>query len=237
MVKKNFLIIIPARAGSKSIKNKNILKFNKKPLISWTINQALKIKSARVVVSTDSKKIKKIAEEYGAEVPYLRKSNLSNDTIGIEPVLIDMVNHLKHSENYQPDAVILLMPTSPFRKINDIFRAIKLFKKNLYTSIVSVSKAIANQNPHWMLKEYKGNTLLSTGENLNKIKPRRQDLPEIFIRNDFVYIIKTQNLYNKTPGLYGKKVKLLKINEDRYDVDINSKKDWKIAEYIFKLEN
>ena len=137
MVKKIFLIIIPARAGSKSIKNKNILKFNKKPLISWTINQALKIKSARVVVSTDSKKIKKIAEEYGAEVPYLRKSNLSNDTIGIEPVLIDMVNHLKHSENYQPAAVILLMPTSPFRKVNDIFRAIKLFKKNLYTSIVS----------------------------------------------------------------------------------------------------
>ena len=236
-MKKKFLIIIPARGGSKSIKNKNILKFNNKPLISWTINQALKVKSAKVVVTTDSKKIKKISENIGAEVPYLRSSYLSNDKIGIEPVIIDMIDYLKITENYLPDAVILLMPTSPFRKINDITRAIKIFNTNLYTSVVSVSKAIANNNPYWMLKEHNGKVSLSTGQSLNKIKSRRQDLPDIYIRNDFVYVIKTQNLYDKKPNLYGNKIKLMKISDDRYDVDINTKKDWKIAEYIFKLEN
>ena len=236
-MKKKFLIIIPARGGSKSIKNKNILKFNNKPLISWTINQALKVKSAKVVVTTDSKKIKKISENIGAEVPYLRSSYLSNDKIGIEPVIIDMIDYLKITENYLPDAVILLMPTSPFRKINDITRAIKIFNTNLYTSVVSVSKAIANNNPYWMLKEHNGKVSLSTGQSLNKIKSRRQDLPDIYIRNDFVYVIKTQNLYDKKPNLYGNKIKLMKISDDRYDVDINTKKDWKIAEHIFKLEN
>ena len=236
-MKKKFLIIIAARGGSKSIKNKNILKFNNKPLISWTINQALKVKSAKVVVTTDSKKIKKISENIGAEVPYLRSSYLSNDKIGIEPVIIDMIDYLKITENYLPDAVILLMPTSPFRKINDITRAIKIFNTNLYTSVVSVSKAIANNNPYWMLKEHNGKVSLSTGQSLNKIKSRRQDLPDIYIRNDFVYVIKTQNLYDKKPNLYGNKIKLMKISDDRYDVDINTKKDWKIAEHIFKLEN
>ena len=88
-----------------------------------------------------------------------------------------------------------------------------------------------------MLKEHNGKVSLSTGQSLNKIKSRRQDLPDIYIRNDFVYVIKTQNLYDKKPNLYGNKIKLMKISDDRYDVDINTKKDWKIAEYIFKLEN
>ena len=85
------LAIIPARSGSKSIKNKNIKLFNGKPLIAWTIELALESNFDRVIVTTDSDKIADIAIKYGAEVPFLRGENLASDNIAIEPVMIDVL--------------------------------------------------------------------------------------------------------------------------------------------------
>ena len=84
----NSLAVIPARAGSKSVKNKNLRIFHNKPLIAWTIEQAIASKVSRVVVTTNSEEIRDVAIEYGAEVPYLRSEELSNDTMAIEPVII-----------------------------------------------------------------------------------------------------------------------------------------------------
>jgi CMP-N,N'-diacetyllegionaminic acid synthase len=234
MKKKNILAVIPARKGSKSIKNKNIKNFAGQPLIAWTIDQALNSKASRVIVSTDSLEIKKISEDYGAEVPFLRKKSLSNDHVSIEPVIRDVLFFLKQNNDYVPDAVILLMPTSPFRKIEDINKAILEFKKNDCTSVISVTKAEANQNPYWMLKIKNKKVILATGENLSKIRGRRQDLPDIFIRNDFVYIFHPNNLFRGNKGLYGSNPKLMVISSSRDDIDINTEKDWKIAEYLFK---
>ena len=89
-INSNSLAIIPARGGSKSIKNKNVKLFDGKPLIAWTIEQAIASNVTRVVVTTDCKNIREIAIKYGAEVPYLRSAKLSGDTIGIEPVIIDV---------------------------------------------------------------------------------------------------------------------------------------------------
>jgi len=101
------------------------------------------------------------------------------------------------------------------------------------TSVVSVVKAEANINPHWMLVEGQNGVELLNGEALTDIKDRRQDLPDVYIRNDFVYVLNPNNLFEAKPNLYGDKVQLLKISEHRYDIDINTEKDWSVAEAIF----
>ena len=228
------LAIIPARAGSKSIKNKNIRLFNNKPLIAWTIEQALSSNISRVIVTTDSKEIANIALSYGAEVPFLRSDELATDDMGIESVLIDVLDYLKDKELYNPECLALLMPTSPFREVSDINMALSIFTNERVSSVVSVTPAIANNNPHWMLKESNsGEVRLFNNKSLSEIKTRRQELPNVFIRNDFVYALDPENLYTDQPGLYGKNAKLMKVSEDRLDIDINTQLDWDIAEVLF----
>ncbi len=230
------LAIIPARSGSKSIKNKNIKLFNGKPLIAWTIELALESNFDRVIVTTDSDKIADIAIKYGAEVPFLRGENLASDNIAIEPVMIDVLDYLKKSEGYCPYCVGLLLPTSPFRVISDINDAIKIYNMKKPTSVVSVSPATAGNNPYWMLKKNElGKATMINGDDLSKFPSRRQDLPKCFIKNDFIFAINPENLYSKVPNLYGDRVELLVIPEERLEVDINNNKDWMIAEQLFQF--
>jgi len=229
--------IIPARSGSESVHNKNIRSFHGKPLIAWTIECALASNLDRVIVSTNDEEIKAIAENYGAEVPFIRPDNLSDSYSGIEPVLKHSYEYLKEVEKYEADILVMLLPTSPFRHVKDVNIAIKMYINNEVTSVVSVIKAEANVNPHWMLVENGKDIRLFNGKSLSNIQERRQDLPEAFIRNDFVYVLNPKNLYETKPNLYGDNVNLFKISEHRYDIDINTEKDFAIAEAIFgKLE-
>jgi CMP-N,N'-diacetyllegionaminic acid synthase len=229
--------IIPARSGSQSVHNKNIRAFHGKPLIAWTIECALASNLDRVIVSTNDDGIKDIALKYGAEVPFIRPDDLSDSFSGIEPVLRHTYEYLKEAEQYEADILVMLLPTSPFRHVNDVNMAIQMYINNEVTSVVSVIKAEANINPHWMLVENGKDIQLFNGNTLKNIQDRRQDLPEAFIRNDFVYVLTPKNLYELKPNLYGDSVKLFKISENRYDIDINTEKDFLIAEAIFdKLE-
>jgi CMP-N,N'-diacetyllegionaminic acid synthase len=229
------LSIIPARGGSKSIPLKNLRMFNGKPLLSWTILDANKSNVNRVIVSTDSVEIADIARQYGAEVPFIRPKNISKDTDGIEIALVHALNFLKENEGYCPDYVALLVPTAPFRKVMDINDAISLGERKMPDSVVSVSRAIANHNPHWMLvKDEAGVVTQFTGGLLRDMYVRRQDIPEVYIRNDFIFLIRPKNLYEEKPSIYGDNVEFIIAKDDRYDVDINSEKDWKIAELLFR---
>jgi len=227
------LAIIPARGGSKSIPLKNIKKFCGKPLLAWSILAALKSGVCRVIVSTDNKQMAQIAKRYGAEVPFIRPAELATDTTPAEPVLFHAINYLKEKENYHPDAVILLQPTSPLRQPWHIQEAVMMFKNKRADSVVSVCEAIANQNPHWMLKKNNGKVTLFTGESIKKIKSRRQLLPVCYYRNDIVYVFKPENLKQNPPNLYGDKIELYTMDQ-RYDSDINTVDDWLGAEIKFK---
>lgn len=229
----NIVGIIPARSGSQSIKNKNTRGFHGKPLISWTIECALESNLDRVIVSTDNQEIRDIALSCGAEAPFLRPTEFSDNHCGIEPVLKHTYEYLTNVEHYQVDAIVMLLPTSPFRQVKDINNALEIYKKNEVTSVVSVVKAEANINPHWMLIEGQNGVELFNGEALINIKDRRQDLPDVYVRNDFIYVLNPNNLFEAKPNLYGDKVQLLKIPEHRYDIDINTEKDWSVAEAIF----
>jgi CMP-N,N'-diacetyllegionaminic acid synthase len=225
--------IIPARAGSEGIQNKNIRSFHGKPLIAWTIECALASSLDRVIVSTNDDEIKDIAEKYGAEVPFMRPDDLSDSYSRIEPVLRHTYEYLKEEEQYEADILVMLLPTSPFRHVEDVNMAIQMYIDSEVTSVASVIKAEANMNPHWMLVENGDDVELFNGKQLRNIKDRRQDLPDVYIRNDFVYVLNPNNLYASKPTLYGDKLTLYKISEHRYDIDINSEKDLSIAEAIF----
>ena len=227
------VIIIPARKGSKSIKNKNMKILWGKPLIYWTIKLALKSKLGIVCVSTDSTKIRKFSLTLGAQVPFLRPKQIAEDNSSTESVIEHALNFYK-KKNIFFQNFILLQPTAPLRNISDIINAWKLFIKKKASSVVSVHEAVANINPYWMLKIKKRKVERFVGGSLLSLPTRRQDLPKVYIRNDYVYISKVLNIFSKNPNLYGNKVFLLISKKSRVDVDLNSYKDWKIAECVNK---
>ena len=124
------LAIIPARGGSKGIPNKNIKDLNGKPLIYYSIEAGQKSKYVtRTVLSTESPKIKEVAESFGCEVVD-RPMELAQDETHTIPVLIQVLDYLKDKENYNPDVVILLQPTCPLRDAKQIDEAFELFQKS-----------------------------------------------------------------------------------------------------------
>ena len=135
------LCIIPARSGSKGLPHKNIMDFKGKPLLSWSIEQAQQCKySMKIIVSTDSEKYAEISRQYGAEVPFLRPANISGDISTDYECIKHCVDWLKENEKYEPDIILHLRPTQPYRKIEHINKAIELFisKRQTYDSLRSV---------------------------------------------------------------------------------------------------
>ena len=131
--------IIPARSGSKGLKNKNIIDLCGKPLIAYSIEAALKNQCFdRIIVSTDSEKYGKIAQEFGAEVMY-RGESLSNDTATTYMVIEDVLQNIKETIDY----FVLLQPTSPMRTERHIHEALTLFEQNFeyFDFLVSVKEA------------------------------------------------------------------------------------------------
>ena len=120
------LAFIPARGGSKRIPNKNIKLLNGKPLIVYTIEAAKGSNHInRIVVSTDSEEIATIAKQYGAEVPFLRPKEISQSDSTEMQFFEHALNRFEKHEQYEPDLIVLLYPTSPFRKPASIDRAIE----------------------------------------------------------------------------------------------------------------
>ena len=133
------LCLIPARCNSKGIPHKNIKLLNNKPLLAYSIEQALQSKyyknnKMRVVLTTDSEQYALIGKKYGAEVPILRPDEISGDLSTDFEFTEHMVNYLSNNENYKPDVILQLRPTQPLRKIEDIDNCLDLFIKNVCLS-------------------------------------------------------------------------------------------------------
>ena len=144
--KKSFLAIIPARGGSKSIKNKNLYIIKKKPLIYYTIKSAINSKYLNaILLSTDSIKIANYVKKFSKiKIPFLRPKKLAGDKILTLPVLkYTLLRYEKMLKN-KFDFVVLLQPTSPLRTSNDIDNSIKLLNKKKTDSLISVTSVGAN---------------------------------------------------------------------------------------------
>jgi CMP-N-acetylneuraminic acid synthetase len=227
-MKKRFLAIIPARSGSKGLKNKNILNFCKKPLIYWTIRAAQNCKLLdEVVVSTDSKKIKSIAEKFDAKVPFLRPKRISQDNSPSYSLVKHCIDFFKKKKIYF-DFIVLLEPTSPIRKKNDIENSIKKFLENKLDSLISLGKVF--EHPY-VIKKISGNKALNFLNTKNKYV-NRQTLPDLYFPYGVIYISKTDS-YLKNKTFYYKKTGYYLL-EDYQNLEIDNIYDFYSAEAIFK---
>tara|TARA_B110000858_G_C17797841_1_gene473493 strand:- start:1907 stop:2614 length:708 start_codon:yes stop_codon:yes gene_type:complete len=227
------LCIIPARSGSRGIKDKNIKLLNGKPLLSWSILQAKECKfDMRIVVSTDSEKYKNIAKEYGAEVPFFRPKEISGDLSTDLEFLKHCVDWFKKNENYNPDFIVQLRPTQPNRKIEDINNAIELFIKNFdnYDSLRSVIPIKKSCFKMYLLDENK-NKLDPIFNNFNNIKEPynqcRQVLPTTYLHNGYIDILKTEILNKDTISGNNILPYIMKYNDN---IDIDLPDDWNKSE-------
>lgn len=184
---KSVLAIIPARGGSKSIPKKNIKFLGDKPLIAYTIEEAVKSKYVdRVILSTDDKEIAKVAVDCGAEVPFLRPESLARDTTSSLSVILHALEYLKREEKYSPDTVVYLQPTSPFRGARHIDEGIE--KIGDYDAVAGVCEV--KHHPNFMMQE-EGGILKPYSKIKNRVL-RKQDVPKLYVLNASLYIAKRE---------------------------------------------
>lgn len=220
--------LIPARGGSKGIKNKNIVPLCGKPLIAYTIEAAKNATSLdHVIVSTDSPEIAEIARKCGAEVPFLRPAELSGD----ETPMLDVVQHaLEWCEKGfgHNKAVVLLQPTSPLRKAKHIDEAVELFCSRAVSSVVSVVEVPHQYSPVSVMALDGG--FLRPFLKDEKFIGRRQDKPLVFARNGPAVLVSAAATL-RAEELYGANCipYVMPANES---LDIDSLEDLSLAEQI-----
>lgn len=228
MAKNKVLAYIPAREKSKRIPNKNIRDFLGKPLISYTIKQALACAFIdRVIVDTDSKKIAKISKKYGAEVPFLRPAHLATDKTNIKEALIFLLARLKKEENYIPDYVMVLQTTSPLREKKDILDCWRMMQKTKASTVLTVCPT----HPR-LYYLGAGNKLILVNGSAKKSTNMQAWRPGYILNGCFVYIIKTAALL-KEKTIITKNTRALICDKWR-SVDLDEPADWVLAELLYK---
>lgn len=226
----NILCIIPARSGSKSLQDKNIKLFKGKPLLSWSIEQAKKCNyqnQMKIVLSTDSERYAEIGKKYGAEVPFLRPAEISQDNSTDFEYIKHTIDWLLCNESYYPDIILQLRPTQPLRKVEDINRALDIFIENRheYDSLRSV--VIFEKSPYKMYSIDNNNNLRPLFDNLNDIKEpynqSRQILPDTYLHNGYIDILNTDIIFQNSisgSNIYPYIMKSTDI------IDIDTIEDW-----------
>lgn len=217
MIKKlKVAAIIPARKGSKGIKNKNIISFRKQPLLRHSILIAKKCGFDKVIVSTDSKKIQKIAIKNGAEAPFLRPKKYSGDKSLDDGYLRHCFNWYLKEKNFKIDILVNLRPTTPLRDYKVVKNAIKKFKKNNFNFLRSAHKA--SESPlKWFGRKKNGFYKPFTNKSSLKITNfRRQSFESVFIPNGYVDIVSTKSINKK--NIYGNKMYVF-ITKKIFEID------------------
>lgn len=230
---KSVLAIIPARAGSKGLPGKNIKELCGKPLVAWSIEQAKFCSDIdRIVVSTDDREIAEVAKKYSAEVPFMRPPELASDAASTIDVIFHAIDWFKKRQDYRPEYILLLQPTSPLRSREDIDGAIQTLKDKDARAIVSVCET--DHHPWW------SNTLSEDGNMKDFLRPdilnkRRQDLPVFYRLNGAIYLADTDYLY-KHNGFFGPDTSAYLMPKNR-SIDIDSAMDFKLAELLFEEQS
>lgn len=230
------LAVIPARGGSKGIPRKNIKNFAGYPLIAYSIQAGLNSKYVtRTIVSTDDEEIAAVAREYGAEIPFLRPAEYAQDATLDFPVFENLLRMLKEMENYVPDLVIQLRPTSPIRPVNLVDDAIELILSD--DEIDSVRGVVpSGQNPYKMWKVDPSSGYMSGLLKVEGIdepyNSARQALPETYWQTGHIDVIRTSVITDKK-SMSGKNIKPIFINPD-FTVDIDKPSDWQKSEWLVR---
>lgn len=221
------LALIPARGGSKGIKDKNIIFLAGKPLIAYSIEAAKYSKYIDdIIVTTDSEKIAEISKQYGASVPFMRPAELAADTSKTIDAVLHAIQTLK-TMGKEYDVLILLQPTQPLRTNKDIDEAIEIYYQNKEEGLVSVSPV--DDSPLLI------RSISNDGKLLNLLSQnstcRRQDMPEYYKVNGCIYINKIDEI-DKNTSFNDNKVPFIMRKE--HSVDIDELSDLWMAEYYLQ---
>ncbi len=219
------LAVIPARGGSKGVPKKNIKLLENYPLISYSIAAAkLSEKIDKVVVTTDSEEIANISLQYDAEVPFLRPAKLATDSATDIDYMIHCLDWLESNENYIPDLVVLLRPTTPLREVKYIDEAIEALMGNDIATSLRSSHIVSESPFKWFSLQKGFYTPICENYDLEDTNKPRQKFPDVYIPNGYVDIIKT-DFITKHNSLYGNHI-LGFITPIGYEVDTSDDFDY-----------
>lgn len=225
------LCTICARGGSKGVKNKNIRPLAGKPLIAYTVEQAVQSGLFdHIVVSTDSDAIAETAQKYGAEVFFRRSPELASDTAGKLDVIKDAF--LRSEEHYKKryDALVDLDATSPLRDVSDILEAWRLFVENDYDNLITAMPS--RRSPYFNLVELTPDGRVALSKKPDNKITRRQDVPATFDMNASIYIWKREALL-RNDSLFLEKTGLYVMPEER-SIDVDSELDFEFVEFLMR---
>jgi CMP-N,N'-diacetyllegionaminic acid synthase len=225
---KKILAIIPARAGSKRVLNKNTRELCGHPLIGWTLKD---LKSSKYIdhcyVSTDSLDIQKIAKAYSVDCDPLRSSELSQD----DTTTFDVVQDIIETKKKDFDILVLLQPTSPLRSLEDIDKSLEFFCEKNANSVTSVCEA--ESHPSWSspLPEDK-----AMDELIKKLLLKRsQDLETYYKLNGAIYIISIDK-FREAKAFFAKERAFAYLMKRTHSIDIDTEEDLLIAECLLRIK-
>ncbi len=222
---KKILAIIPARGGSKGVPRKNIKPAGGKPLIAWIIEAAKKSKYIdRLILSSDDNEIIGVAQKYECEVPFIRPSELAQDSSSASDVVLHMLNEIP---GY--DYIMLLQPTSPLTEAKDIDGCIESCISANAKSTVTVTES--DKSPYWMFNMTKENKLLPVlGEKY--LNCPRQELPRVYLPTGAIYLAETKWFLGNR-SFYSELTVGYLIPHERC-LDIDTELDFKLFEVVMK---
>lgn len=229
------LAIIPARSGSKSVKDKNIKPINGKPMLAYSIEHALQAKCIdRVIVSTDSEEYSRISRKYGAEIPFIRPKELAADTSLDIEVFEHALKYLEENEGYLPELVVQLRPTYPVRKINDIENMVSYMKDNPDIDSMRCI-APAKEIPYKMWFKGDDNIISPIMTDIPECyNMPRQKLPKVYYQNACIDVIRTEVILKKH-SMSGERIAGYEMDEN---FDIDTEEEFMMAEkYLKKHQN
>lgn len=234
MTDSQVLTLIPARGGSKSIPRKNIRPLAGFPLIAYSIAAGLAAETVtRVLVSTDDAEIANIARQYGAETPFLRPAEFSQDQTPDLPVFQHALEWLEEHEGWQPDIVVQLRPTSPFRRVMHIDQAVyRLLERPDADAVRTVCVPFQNPFKMWRIQ---ADGLMQPLVDIGVPEPYnmpRQALPEVYWQTGYVDAAWSDTILQKN-SMTGERIIPLVIDPSEW-IDIDSADDWRRAERLLE---
>lgn len=226
MEERELLVVIPARGGSRGIPGKNIKPLAGKPLLEYAIDNARSIADDKdICVTTDDRRILEVAERYGLSVPFIRPDHLASDTAGSYEVLLHAVEFYKMA-GVRYRHLLLLQPTSPFRRDVQIRAAWKEYRATGPELLVSVKSA--KGNPYYNLFEEDADGYLVKSKESDVT--RRQDLPPVYEYNGAIYFTNVEDL-SKKPFSAMKRIRKFEMDEISSH-DLDTPLDWGVAEWL-----
>jgi len=227
----SIIAFIFARGGSKGLPDKNIKILNGKPLIAWSIEHAKSVKRIdRVIVSTDSEEIARIAREYGAEVPFMRPAELATDN---SPEWLSWQHGLKYLENSDgclPDLMLSVPTTAPLRDGEDIDKIIDEYQRGDTDIVIAVTES--HRNPFFNIVKKGAGGYINLFTSDEEVLNRRQDCPKTYDITTIGYAARPSFVLNKK-SIFEGRVRQVIVPKER-SIDIDTLLDFEIAEYMFK---